>query len=63
MRLLVRIFYDNYTPESDNQQKSAKNVKGSAVIVLDALTRFVYISSKVATVVSRLFFEVIRFVE
>ncbi|CAA0395915.1 unnamed protein product [Arabidopsis thaliana] len=39
VRLLVRIFYDNYTPESDNQQKSAKNVKGSAVIVLDALTR------------------------
>ncbi|AEE84310.1 Transcription factor TFIIE, alpha subunit [Arabidopsis thaliana] len=39
VRLLVRIFYDNYTPESDNQQKSVKNVKGSAVIVLDALTR------------------------
>ncbi|KAG7621186.1 Transcription factor TFE/TFIIEalpha HTH domain [Arabidopsis suecica] len=39
VRLLVRIFYDNFTPESDNQQKSAKNVKGSAVIVLDALTR------------------------
>ncbi|KAG7546799.1 TFIIEalpha/SarR/Rpc3 HTH domain [Arabidopsis suecica] len=39
VKLLVRIFYDNYTPESDNQQKTAKNVRGTAVIVLDALAR------------------------
>ncbi|ESQ29807.1 hypothetical protein EUTSA_v10023437mg [Eutrema salsugineum] len=40
VKLVARVFYDNYTTVSDNQQKSARSdSRGTAVVVLDALTR------------------------
>ncbi|CAN8231267.1 unnamed protein product [Cochlearia groenlandica] len=40
VRLVARVFYDDYTMEKDNQQKSAKSdSRGTGVVVLDALTR------------------------
>uniref|UniRef100_A0A1J3F7T7 General transcription factor IIE subunit 1 n=1 Tax=Noccaea caerulescens TaxID=107243 RepID=A0A1J3F7T7_NOCCA len=40
VRTVARVFYDNYTTVSDNQQKSARTEsRGTAVVVLDALTR------------------------
>jgi len=46
VKLVAKTFYDNYTPKNNNQKKSAKNGSGGiAVLVLDALTRFVCTSS------------------
>jgi transcription initiation factor TFIIE subunit alpha len=46
VRLVARAFYDDYTTKSDNQQKSARSDnRGIAAVVLDALARFVCISS------------------
>ncbi|XP_010451328.1 PREDICTED: transcription initiation factor IIE subunit alpha-like [Camelina sativa] len=47
VKLVASAFYDNYTPESDKQQKSAKSDnKGIAVIVLNALTRWQWVKEE-----------------
>lgn len=50
MKLAARAFYDDYTTKGDNQPKSGRSDnRGIAVVVLDALTRSVYLPFRIST--------------